>query len=455
MAGTLTLPRRSSADRRTVRAAAVIVMAGIAVKLVATCKESAVAGFYGRSDAMDAFLAALLIPNLLINVIAESMNQALIPTLIRVRLGEGLERARQLLASAMTALCLLLAGVAAVMALLAPVFFRLIASNFAPSKLGLSIHLFYALLPCVVLGGLASSCTAVLNAADRFAVPALVPAIVPLAIIAGAFAFHGSAGIWALAVATLLGMAAYAGWMAYSVRSCGYGFQLRWYGWTEPLEEIARQYAPALFGSIVASGGLLVDQAMAAMLPAGSVSSLVFAGRFVSVAVSLLAGAISSALAPYLSELVAVGNWPACRTALRVWGARTAMVSVPVAAALIAGSRLLVRLVLQHGAFGSRDTRAVAAVLAMYALQIPFFVVSRVPYRLIVAMRRMDLVFYCGAINLVLDIVLNLVLMRWMGVAGIALATSLWTVSTCAFLWFWALRLLSQRERHADTGARP
>ena len=39
--------------------------AGILVKIVATFKEFAVAGVYGRSDAMDAFLAAALIPDLL------------------------------------------------------------------------------------------------------------------------------------------------------------------------------------------------------------------------------------------------------------------------------------------------------------------------------------------------------------------------------------------------------
>ena len=69
-------------------------------------------------------------------------------------------------------------------------------------------------------------------------------------------------------------------------------------------------------------------------------------------------------------------------------------------------------------------------------------------------MRRTDLVFYCGALNLALDVVLNLVLMRWMGVAGIALATSLWTVSTLAFLWYWAERLLAaaiQKDK-AQTG---
>jgi len=78
----------------------------------------------------------------------------------------------------------------------------------------------------------------------------------------------------------------------------------------------------------------------------------------------------------------------------------------------------------------------------MYALQIPFYVTGRVMNRFLVAMRRTDLIFYCGALNLVLDIVLNLILMRWFGVAGIALATSLWTVSSFLFLWYWTWRVL-------------
>ena len=57
-------------------------------------------------------------------------------------------------------------------------------------------------------------------------------------------------------------------------------------------------------------------------------------------------------------------------------------------------------------------------------------------------MRRTDLILYCGILNLGLDIVLNLILMRWFGVAGIALATSLWTVSTFLFLWYWTRRLM-------------
>src|SRR5208282_1214415 len=232
-------------------------------------KEIAVASVFGRSDAMDAFLAAVLIPNLLINLISESMNQALVPTLVRVREREGPERAQQLLSSSMMWMCLLLALASAVMAVSARGFFPLIASHFPAAKFDLAVHLFYALLPVVLITGIATNCTAVLNTFDRFALPALVPVVTPIAILLGAVFLSGRFGIWAMAYSMLAGALVHAVLVAWMMDSHGYRFRLRWYGMTEATREVAHQYGPGLLSSVVASGGLLVDQAMADMLVAG------------------------------------------------------------------------------------------------------------------------------------------------------------------------------------------
>ena len=113
------LKERASVNRRILGAAASVTAASVLVKLVATLKEITLAAFYGRSDAMDAFLMAALIPGLLINLIAESMGQALAPTLIRVREQEGHASAQRLLSSATLCLSLLLAAVSAALAVLA------------------------------------------------------------------------------------------------------------------------------------------------------------------------------------------------------------------------------------------------------------------------------------------------------------------------------------------------
>jgi putative peptidoglycan lipid II flippase len=436
--------RASSVNRSIFRAATAVGIAGMIVKLVATFKEVAVASIFGRSDAVDAFLAAALIPTLLVNLISESMNQALVPTLVRVREQEGRERAQQLLSSSMLWMCLLLAAATGVIALSARGFFPLIASHFPPAKLHLAIRLFYALLPIILISGVATNCTSVLNTLDRFALPALAPMVIPGSVLLGALLFGGRLGIWAMVYSTLAGSLLHVTIVALMMDARGYRFRVRWYGMTDATREVAGQYGPVLLSSVVASSGLLVDQSMAAMLPSGSVSALVYANRFVSVVLTLLAGAVSTAIVPFFSRFVAHRDWAGCRASLRTWVRITALGSLPVAAILIAGARPIVRVALQHGKFGPGDTTIVASVLAMYAIQIPFFVTSRVYYRFLVAMRRTDLILYCGILNLGIDVVLNLVLMHWFGVAGIALATSLWTVSTFFFLWYWSRKLLAR-----------
>jgi putative peptidoglycan lipid II flippase len=339
-------------------------------------------------------------------------------------------------------MCVLLCGVSVAMAIAARSFFPLIASHFSAAKLDLSVRLFYALLPVVLITGIATNCSAVLNTFDRFVLPSLAPVVIPVAIIVGTLLLSSSLGIWAMVYATLAGALIHAIVVAWMMDAHGYRFRMRWHGMNDATREVAHQYGPVLLSSVVASGGLVVDQSMAAMLPAGSVSALVYANRFVAVVLTLLAGAVSTAIVPYFSRTIAVRDWAGCRHIIRTWVRYMGLVSVPVAVALIAGAHLLIRVTFQHGAFTPHDTAVVTPVLAMYALQIPFFVCSRVFYRFIVAMRRTDLILYCGVLNLGLDVVLNLVLMRWLGIAGIALATSLWTVSTFLFLWYWSRKLL-------------
>lgn len=435
--------RRPGMNGRILRAALAVSAAGLVVKLLATLKECVVAGLYGRSDAMDAFLVAALLPNLLINLIAESMNQALIPTLVRVEEQQGHAHAQRLLDGALFWLCLLLAAASLLMALAAPFCFPLLGWGFPVAKLALARRLFYALLPLVLLSGVATNCTAVLNTRDRFALPALAPLAIPATVLLFALCGVHRWGIWALVWGSVLGALLHAGFVAALLGRHGYRFRLVPAAADEATREVARQYGPVLLSSLVASGGLLVDQAMAATFPAGSVAALVYANRFVAVVLTLMAGAISTAIVPDCSRLVARRDWAGCGRLLLTWRRLTAAASVPIAAALIFGAHPLIRLSFERGAFHAADTAAVAPVLVMYALQIPFFVVSRVDYRFLVAMRRTDLIFYCGAINLLLDVVLNLVLMHFFAVAGIALATSLWTVGTCLFLRFWARRLLA------------
>jgi putative peptidoglycan lipid II flippase len=432
---------------KILRASIHLSIAGLIVKFIATGKEFVLAAVFGRTDAMDAYLLAFLLPNLFINLIAESMNQALLPTYIRVRMQEGKEAAQKLFTNATLALVALLALITALLAVGLHLLLPLLAPHFSAAKLQMAWQLGLIMMPMMIFIGIASNSAAVLNTLDRFTWPSLAQAFIPICIVAGALAFGRSFGITAIAYATLIGAALYALSMVVSLHLHGVYFHLRWTSGAFGTGEVFRQYVQVLLSALVANAGLLADQTMTMLLPAGSLSALVYAGRFVAVPMSLLAGVISTAIMPYFSRLIAQRDWRACRKSMRQWSWLMAAASVLPAAVLILFAKQIIRIAFEHGAFKSADTAAVGPILMMYAIQIPFYVVSRVQYRFIIAMRRTDIAFYCGTVNLALDVVLNIVLMRYWGVAGIALSTSLWTVFTFFFLVYWAYRLLRNVEK--------
>jgi len=190
----------------------------------------------------------------------------------------------------------------------------------------------------------------------------------------------------------------------------------------------------------------VVDQAMAATLPSGSVAALSYANKIVALIVAIAATALTTAALPYFSHMAAERDWAGCRHTLKRYTALTLATTVPLTLALIALSHPLIRLVFQRGAFTIVDTDLVSRVQICYFIQIPFYICGMLFVRFLSSIRCNDVLLYVSAINLALDISLNLVLMRKMGIAGIALSTSL--VYVVAFLILGALSVRLLRQKH-------
>src|SRR5262245_36277868 len=80
-----------SVNRRILGAIVTIGVMTFAVKLVAMLKDMIVAASFGTADTVDALLTAFLLPSFLINVIAGSFRNALIPIYVAVREKQGPE----------------------------------------------------------------------------------------------------------------------------------------------------------------------------------------------------------------------------------------------------------------------------------------------------------------------------------------------------------------------------
>jgi putative peptidoglycan lipid II flippase len=184
---------------------------------------------------------------------------------------------------------------------------------------------------------------------------------------------------------------------------------------------------------------------MATVLGPGSVSALNFGGKLIAFVLGVGAVALSAAVLPQFASLAAAGEFGVLEATLRTWSKVVIAVSVPVTAILMLGSHLIVETAFQRGAFTAHDTAVVAHVQTLFLVQIPFYLLGILVVRMISALHGNAYLMWGALLSVVINIGLNLILMNLIGVAGIALSTSLVYVISWAFLYTRLQRLLARR----------
>lgn len=248
----------------------------VLAKVAGGAKVIVTARYFGAADALDAFLIAFVLPSFVAEIAAGSLIPSLIPTYIEVRQKQGIEAARRLYGSVLAGSAIVSTALALLLAFSAGFLLPLLGSSFSASKLTLTRLLFYSLLPWLPISGLLVTWKAVLNAGESFAIAAVAPITTPLITIVLLVTHPVNPGIWALAIGTVAGVATEAGILAWALRSRGFPIAPRWTGWTPELRQVVHQYLPMMAGTVIVCGASLIDQAMAATLGAGSVSTLTY-----------------------------------------------------------------------------------------------------------------------------------------------------------------------------------
>jgi len=233
-----------------------------------------------------------------------------------------------------------------------------------------------------------------------------------------------------------------------ALRGQGISLLPKWYGFDTHLSEVAGQYAPMIAGAFLMCSTGLVDQSMAAMLPSGSVASLNYGNRIISLPITITSTALSTAVIPYFSKMVAREDWTTLRHTLKQYLGLIFAVSIPLTGLIILFSEPIVQILLQRGSFTANDTHLVAQIQACYAFQIPFYISGMLVVRLISAMRNNQILMWGSAGNLIVNIGLNYLFMQWLGVPGIALSTSGVYLFSFSFLLLVAIQKLKQTEQN-------
>lgn len=429
-------PLAELADRFLPRGAAILSVLIFGSYLAGLLRDRTFARTFGAGPELDAYNAAFVLPELLLDVLVEAgLAAPFIPIFLRLRASEAdpaeADRfARSILTAAVTVM-----GVAAViMFAFAEATTSIIAPGFDGAQAELYASLFRVMLVTPILFAASLTLGQVLLAEQRFAWYGLAPLLYNAGIIAGTVAFSGSLGIFGPAIGAVMGATLHLASRFVGLRHSTFRVRLGWEGRTEPIREFVRLMIPKAVSHPVEPITFLFFTNVASTLAAGSVTVVSYARNFQSVPVSLVGVAFALAAFPALSTAHATGDR---RGFLRLLSTNLASIAVLTGAAAIVMALVgetAIRVLLGGGAFDEEDITRTGAVLAAFALSVPFESLTHLLSRAIYATEHTLLQVVASIIALAITIVATLVLLPSAGLLAVPYGFTVGQVAKVALL---------------------
>lgn len=402
----------------------IVLVSGITllIKGVGFYKETLVASSFGLSELLDTFFIAFIVPGFISTVFLGAFKSVFIPNYItELKTKNGI-------ASFQGTGFFLTACVSAIFMVIAFLFtdtyIELFFPNHTPGYYALIKSQFYYMLPCIAFWGFSSLLSGILNIHDEFKYSSLESLFIPVAIIVCLFFFKEPLGENVLAIGTLIGSVASFFFLAAVCRMKGI-VKLSLPDLANENTKIMLAQVPAKVSSGFLTGmNTVVDQYFAGQLVIGSVAAIMYGRKMPAFLSGLLIIALTNVLLPYFSKALAKNKEKAFNNMFKML--KLLFVGVGVCALLgVFASDFLVALFFERNEFTSDDTTIVSNIQKIFLIYLPFSICGMVLVNFLTSINKNAFMAYVSFGALILNIILDYILMKYYGIFGIALCTTI------------------------------
>ena len=434
------------------KAASTVSLMTLLSRITGLVREQLVAATFGASAVTDAFNVAFRIPNLFRRLFAEgAFSQAFVPLLAASRERDGETATHLLLSAVATVLAWTLLATCVVGVAGAPVLVWMMGSGL--ERFDTAVLLTRWMFPYIGFMSMVALAAAVLNTWKRFVVPAITPVLLNLSVIAAAWWLAPEMPRWgfepvmALAVGVMLGGLLQAVVQLQALAAIGMFPRIGMTpariaaAWRHPgVKRVLQQMAPALLGVSVAQISLLINTQIASHVAVGAVSWLTYADRLMEFPTALLGVAMGVVLLPQLSAAQARQD-TAAYSGMVDWGLRLVlMLALPSALALLLFPVGLVSVLFHYGAFRAEDVAMTVLALRGYGVGLLGLVAIKVLAPAFFAKQDIRTPVKIAVGVLLATQAMNVVLVPWLGHAGLALSIGVGALINAGFLLAGLLR---------------
>ncbi len=438
-------PPPSRQAGRIARSTALFSIATAASRVAGLGREVVAAGYYGISGPMSAFTIAFQVPNLIRALFADAALQpAFVPVFTELIGKKAYKEAFRLASTLLLLVTMVLGAITALFVLLAPVVMPLFAPGFEGEILDLTVALSQVLFPILVLLGISGVVVGILNSYDRFGAFAISPLFWNLTIILVLVVlepmFEGRDRIYAYAIGILVGTLVQLLIPAWDLRHTPYRFSWS-FDWRHPgVRRVLLLMLPVTISLGLINFNLLINSFFGSFVSDQAPAAIDKAFRIYQLPQGIFSVAIATVLFPTLARFANAGEIDNLRATMANGMRQILFVLVPAAAAILALSDPMIRLVYQRGAFNAAETAVVGTALFWFAFSLPTNGLFLLLTRTFFSLQRPWIPTVIAAGNLVVTALAALALYH-LGVGGIVASTAIATTASVVAQG-WVLRRL-------------
>jgi putative peptidoglycan lipid II flippase len=398
-------------------------------RILGYVRDMVVASRFGNGWAADTFYLAFRIPNLLRDLLGEgSLSSGFIPVFSECLVKKGKNEAAALYSACLGVMLVILSGVTLLGMIFAPAIVRIIAWGWwdKPDQLALAVTLTRIMFPFIAFISLSALAMGVLNSLQVFFIPAVAPMMLSV--------FEIAAVVWlvplmkvpveGLAWGVLLGGLFQFLWQIPSLAKNGFFHKLI-FRITPEIKRIGILIIPLAIGSGVRQLNVLVDQVCASFLQDGSIMALYYANRLYQLPLALFGISVATVALPAMSLAAAKQDLPQLKQTFSLSMRMTIFTLIPSTIGLIVLGQPIIKLLFERGLFNAQGTALTALALAYYALGLVFFAGAKIGASAFYALQDTKTPVKIAITAMLLNTILNIILMQFLYVGGLALATTI------------------------------
>lgn len=413
------------------KAASLMLVAVLASRILGLVRDMLIARQFGQGGPVSAYTSAFNLPDLLYFFLSSgALSSAFIPVFTE-RFRTGREKEAWQIFSIIACLMglVLLAGVIIFWVYARPLVSVLAVPGFVdkyPNLVSMTVFLTRIVLPCQLFFFLGGLMMGTLESRQKFSARAAGPVIYNIGIIFGAIVlskwFHIAGLAWGAMIGAFAGNVGYA---YYCLRKEGYEFYPSLNIKHPGVVKVGQLALPVILGLSLPQIDIIINRYFASFVSDSAPAALNFANRLMQVPLGIFAQAAGTAILPMLAAYAAQRAYADMRSGL-AYGLRTILVeNIPCTLFMVVMADPIVRTVYMNGNFKPSDVPVTAIALIFYSWGIFAWAGQAIVARGFFALQDTITPVVIGTVSTVVFIPTNFFLMKYMGIAGIALSTTL------------------------------